>query len=1080
MGIATLNDGDHIVMLLRRQMPKGACTPFDDQRLVMKVVVLGVAQGKGSTGHTAYTGKSIIFHRSTKMSINTILDDSKYKFMDRKTKIICTMGPACWSEEGISKLIDAGLNVARFNFSHGDHKGHFEVLERFRKISAAKGKHTAVLLDTKGPEIRTAMLRGNKPIDLVAGQTIIVEAVGARYTEFEGYKDEKETRIGLSYDKLCQSVGPGNKILLADGSLSIRVEEVLNATELRCTVMNSKQLGERKNGNLPGVKVDIPVLTEKDIGDLQNFAAKHKMDYVAASFVQSKADVDFIRKTLDAAGGQDVKIISKIENAEGLINFDEILEATDGIMVARGDLGMEIPVEKVPLAQKMMITKANIAGKFIITATQMMESMITNPIATRAEMTDVANAVFDGTDCVMLSGESANGAYPSETVTCMAEICRSAEMGTNIYQVFDYIRSFTPKPVSAIESIACAPGMIVVFSENGKTARLIAKYRPPAPTLVVTSNAALARSCSAQYGLHPMLLSKPIEKKEELEGHIEKAQAGDVAQGLLEREMLITLAPGALDHKALGTLAPTFTSAADPKLVTNIISMRSTVINLDMLMSDDPPVRKTKIGVTIGPASLSEDVLEKMVDAGCDLARFKFSHGSTQSHAEVVTSLRRICKAKNKSCAILMDLQGPELRTSYLVAGPGSKTRVTSIELLAGETVKIYGTDDLTPEKFTGYKVDNATMIGVDLADFADIVPAGAMIRLCDGAISIKVSSVAPDSVTGVVVNAGTLGERKAAHVSGVKLHNSFARNVQDMQNLQDFAVEYAVDYVAASQVSGRADIEELRNFLDNCGGDIETEDGLRNIDEIIDDADGIMLARGALGMAITPEKVALAQKIVITKCKISGKPVIVARHLLESMNTNPRPTRAEMTDVANAVMDSADCLMLCSETSSGMFPVDSVVTAHNLCCNAEQAMNYSVIHSIMRDFTAKPFNSVEAAAVAVAKACTDGKLGLVVVISINGSTAAVVSKYRPCVPMIVVSWEDPVISQCNLLFGQFGFKVDEDAISNLGALPNIIKSAVSFAKDKALCSAGDKVVVMHGISSPDASGNAVVSIITA
>jgi pyruvate kinase len=210
----------------------------------------------------------------------------------------------------------------------------------------------ACLLDTKGPEIRTAMLRDGKDIDLVAGQTILIEAVGAAYTSYEGYKDEAtgETKIGLSYAKLCTSVQAGNKILLADGSISIVVEEILSTKLLRGTVLNSKKLGQRKNCNLPGVKVEIPVLTEKDIDDLKNFAAKHEMDYVAASFVQSAADVQFIRRVLDEGGGTRVKIISKIENAEGLVNYDEILRESDGIMVARGDLGMEIAAEKVRVA----------------------------------------------------------------------------------------------------------------------------------------------------------------------------------------------------------------------------------------------------------------------------------------------------------------------------------------------------------------------------------------------------------------------------------------------------------------------------------------------------------------------------------------------------------------------------------------------------------------------------------------------------------------------------------------------------------------------------------------------------------
>ena len=333
------------------------------------------------------------------------------------------------------------------------------------------------LLDTKGPEIRTAMLRGGKNILLEQGQTIIIEAVGDSYTSFEGYKEDGETRIGLSYSKLCSSVQAGNRILLADGSISIEAEAVLSATELRGRVLNTQELGQRKNCNLPGVKVDLPVLTDRDIDDLQSFACKHDMDFVAASFVQSAADVQLIRSVLDSAGGHAIKIIAKIENQEGLNNFAEILDSADGIMVARGDLGampppqlfmdgnvgsqgvissaalhrsvaahcsahvvfcmrplrrtcacngaewlaslcvitsgnsyasvlnlrlsagMEIPAQKVPLAQKWMITQANLSSKLVVCATQMLESMIQNPRPTRAEMTDVSNAVIDGALC---------------------------------------------------------------------------------------------------------------------------------------------------------------------------------------------------------------------------------------------------------------------------------------------------------------------------------------------------------------------------------------------------------------------------------------------------------------------------------------------------------------------------------------------------------------------------------------------------------------------------------------------------------------------------------------------------------
>ena len=395
--------------------------------MAFRTVVIGNAGGAIDV-HTPYIGDTVLSFRSTKVGIDTITEPTKSRNYKRKTKIVCTMGPKCWSEETIADLLDSGMNVARLNFSHGDQAGHAAVLERVRKVCAAKKKIAGVMLDTKGPEIRTAMLRGHEAIELQQGQAIIVEAVGDAYTTFEGYKTAEETRIGLSYDKLCQSISPGKRILLADGTISIEVEEILSPTELRGRVLNTHKLGERKNCNLPGVKVDIPVLTAKDIDDLQNFGCRLGVDFIAASFVQSADDVRFIRRILDEAGGQSIRIICKIENQAGLDNYDKILEETDGVMVARGDLGMEIPSEKVALAQKLLITKANIASKFVITATQMLESMINNPTPTRAEMTDVANAVFDGTDAVMLSGETANGEFPKEAVHTMHRICKNAEV----------------------------------------------------------------------------------------------------------------------------------------------------------------------------------------------------------------------------------------------------------------------------------------------------------------------------------------------------------------------------------------------------------------------------------------------------------------------------------------------------------------------------------------------------------------------------------------------------------------------------------------------------------------------------
>ncbi|GMI38990.1 hypothetical protein TeGR_g11098 [Tetraparma gracilis] len=418
----------------------------------------------------------------------------------RQTKIICTMGPACWSVPMLEQLIDAGMNVARFNFSHGDHEGHAACLARVREAAANKKAHVAILLDTKGPEIRTGFFAdGAKSIEVVKGEQITL-------TTDYSFKGDK-TRLACSYASMATSVTVGQQVLVADGSLVLSVVSTDEATgDVVCTVENNAKIGERKNMNLPGVVVDLPTLTEKDVDDIKNWGVKHNVDFIAASFVRKASDITNIRRVLGEEGKM-IKIISKIENQEGLENYDTILEETDGIMVARGDLGMEIPPEKVFLAQKMMIRKANIAGKPVVTATQMLESMINNPRPTRAECSDVANAVLDGTDCVMLSGETANGEHPPAAVSIMARTCVEAESAVNNDGLYQAVRnsvlgtygmmgvteSITSSAVkTAIDTKAKA---IVVLSSSGTTARQVAKYRPSMPIVVLTPSETVARQC---------------------------------------------------------------------------------------------------------------------------------------------------------------------------------------------------------------------------------------------------------------------------------------------------------------------------------------------------------------------------------------------------------------------------------------------------------------------------------------------------------------------------------------------------------------------------------------------------------
>lgn len=358
--------------------------------------------------------------------------------------------------------------------------------------------YTAVMLDTKGPEIRSGFFaNGAKKVDLVKGQTLTL-------TTDYSFKGDA-AKMACSYPAMPTSVKPGQSILVADGSLVLTVLSCdVPGGEITTRVENSASIGERKNMNLPGVVVDLPTLTDKDISDIVEWGIPNGIDFIAASFVRKASDVTKIREILGEAG-KNIKIICKIENQEGLENYDAILDVTDGIMVARGDLGMEIPPEKVFLAQKWMIRKANIAGKPVVTATQMLESMIQNPRPTRAECSDVANAVLDGTDCVMLSGETANGEYPAAAVKIMAETCCEAESAVNFNSLYQAVRNSTLNRyghLSTSESIASSAvktaidinaKAIIVCSESGATAQQIAKFRSGRPTTVLTSSEQVAR-----------------------------------------------------------------------------------------------------------------------------------------------------------------------------------------------------------------------------------------------------------------------------------------------------------------------------------------------------------------------------------------------------------------------------------------------------------------------------------------------------------------------------------------------------------------------------------------------------------
>mmetsp|Transcript_6350 Transcript_6350/g.7683 ORF Transcript_6350/g.7683 Transcript_6350/m.7683 type:complete len:516 (-) Transcript_6350:983-2530(-) len=436
--------------------------------------------------------------RNSGISIKSILTPAT---APRKTKIVCTLGPSTVTEDKLVELIDAGMNVARFNFSHGDHKFHANTLMNLKSaLKRRPSKMVAVMLDTKGVEILTGELADNRSeICLKKNQT------------FEIFTDKTilgdESKVGCTYKGLTSTVEVGATII-ADGEIFMKVVEIKkNPESVVVELQNSGVLGANKTLNLPEYEVDLPTITEKDRRDLQDFAIRYSVDFVALSFARCADDIRQCRDILQH-GGKHIQIVAKIESRKGLENFDEILMETDGIMVARGDLGLELAPEKVFLAQKMMIRKCNIAGKFVITATQMLESMISHPRPTRAESTDVANAVLDGTDCVMLSAETSRGLYPIETVNIMSSICREAEGAINYDKLYLAVRNTvngerrsyltTPEAIASSAVKTCidmGAKMLVVLTETGRTPRLVAKYRPKIPILVLTASASIARQC---------------------------------------------------------------------------------------------------------------------------------------------------------------------------------------------------------------------------------------------------------------------------------------------------------------------------------------------------------------------------------------------------------------------------------------------------------------------------------------------------------------------------------------------------------------------------------------------------------
>lgn len=447
----------------------------------------------------------------------------------RKTKIICTLGPASNTKETIAELVKAGMNVARFNFSHGDHEEQKARLETLMAVRRELGIPVAALLDTKGPEIRLRDFKDGK-VELKAGDhfTLTTEEILG-----------DQNRVSISYKNLPHDVKPGGTILIDDGLIGLTIDSVTD-TEINCTVKNGGPVSNHKGVNVPGADLSMPFISEQDRSDLI-FGCKCGFDYVAASFTRTAEDIREMRYILCNNGGSRIKIIAKIESTQGVKNFDEILDAADGIMVARGDLGVEVPLEDVPILQKRMIKKAEKAGKICVTATQMLDSMIHNPRPTRAEATDVANAIYDGTTAIMLSGESANGKYPVEAVRTMARIAETTEKDIDFYGRMVKRNAEKPSTTDVTSAISHATvtvahdidaDAIITVTISGGTALKLASFKPARQIIACTMDEQVARQMNLYFGVSPLIIKEEASADLLFEAAINEAKrAGFVKSG---------------------------------------------------------------------------------------------------------------------------------------------------------------------------------------------------------------------------------------------------------------------------------------------------------------------------------------------------------------------------------------------------------------------------------------------------------------------------------------------------------------------------------------------------------------------
>ena len=565
----------------------------------------------------------------------------------RKTKIICTLGPATDHKETVRQLMLAGMNVARFNFSHGTHEEHLNRLKILKELREELGLPIAALLDTKGPEIRIGTFKTGK-VTLSPGNLFTLTT-----REIEG----DETIVSISFKGLVADVDVGNRILLDDGLIELRVREITE-TDIICKVINGGTISDRKGVNIPGVRVSMDYISPKDREDIL-FGIDNGFDFIAASFTRCADDILQIRQILDSRHCNTIRIIAKIENSEGVANIDDILRVSDGIMIARGDMGVEIPLEEVPIIQKKLIKKGYTAGRQVITATQMLDSMIKNPRPTRAEATDVANAIYDGTSAIMLSGETAAGLYPVEALQTMSIIAERAERDIDYKKRF-YTRDIDPisDVTNAISHATCTTSYdlgasaIITVTKTGTTARMISKFRPSVPIIGGTMEPHVYRQLALSWGVLPLM----IEEKKNTDVLFEYSVARAKKAGYVSDGDLVVITAG-VPLGIAGTTNMLKVHMVGDILVTGTgIGASSVCSNLCVVRDEDEALKKFKNGDILVIPSTSNKILSLMKKASGIVTEA----GGTNSHAAIVGlaldipvivgAKSAVCILKNGTC----------------------------------------------------------------------------------------------------------------------------------------------------------------------------------------------------------------------------------------------------------------------------------------------------------------------------------------------------------------------------------------------------------------------------------------------